>query len=405
MNNVTSSIRPISETRPMRLALRSVSLAVVLAFGLSGCQSLNDLVGGDKVDYRGAAKTGKSLDVPPDLTQLSTDNRYQPSASRGAVNASDFSAAVATQTTGAGTGTGTGTTATTVAPNAVGETRVERLGTQRYLYVPMTPEQVWPQLEAFWQERTLALTVNKPEVGVMETEWAENRAKIHTDLLRRTIGKVFDGLFSTNTLDKFRVRVERSPTGNGSEIYLTQSGLEEIVGGPMKDQSAWSPRPRDYHLESEILSLIMLKLGVKPEQAKAIIAAGDAAPAPAARARTIDGRPSATMHVDDAFDRAWRRVGLALDRSGFTVEDRDRVQGLYFVRYVDPASAGREEPGFLSRLFGGDKKKADNALARYRVVVKGEGDMTEVSVQNGSGAPENGEAGQRIVRFLVEELK
>ena len=396
MNNVTSSTRPTSEIRPMRLALRSISLAVALAFGLSGCQSLNDFVGGDKVDYRGAAKTGKTLEVPPDLTQLSTDNRYQPSASRGAVSASEFSAA-STQVAGAAN-------TTTVAPNAVGDTRIERLGTQRYLYVPLTPEQVWPQLEAFWQERTLALTVNKPEVGVMETEWAENRAKLPQDFIRRTIGKVFDGLFSTNTLDKFRVRVERSPTGTGSEIYLTQSGMEEVLSGPAKDQTAWQPRARDHQVESEILSLMMLKFGVKPEQAKATIAAADAAPAAAVRARAIQGRPSATMQVDDAFDRAWRRVGLALDRSGFTVEDRDRGQGMYFVRYVDPASAGREEPGFLSRLFGGDKKAA-NALARYRVVVKGEGDVTEVSVQNASGAPENGEAGQRIVRFLVEELK
>jgi len=400
MNNVTSSSRSLPETRPMCLALRSVSVAVALAFGLSGCQSLNDVIGGDKVDYRGAAKTGKSLEIPPDLTQLSTDNRYQPAALRGAVSASEFSAATATPAAGTGV-----TTATTVAPNAVGETRIERLGNQRYLYVPMTPEQVWPQLEAFWQERTLALTVNRPEAGVMETEWAENRAKLPGGIIRRTIGKVFDGMFSTNTLDKFRVRVERSLTGTGSEIYVTQSGLEEFLGGPMKDQSSWQPRPRDYQLEGEILSLMMLKLGVKPEQAKTILAAAETAPAPAVRARAIEGRPSATMQVDDAFDRAWRRVGLALDRSGFTVEDRDRAQGVYFVRYVDPASAGREEPGFLSRLFGGDKKKADNALARYRVIVKGEGDVTDVSVQNASGAPENGEAGQRIVRFLVDELK
>ena len=397
MNNVTSSTRSTPETRPMRLPVRSVSLAVALAFGLSGCQSLNDVIGGDKVDYRGAAKTGKTLEVPPDLTQLSADNRYQPSALRGAVSASEFSASAPAA--------GAGATTNTVAPTAVGETRIERLGSQRYLYVPMTPEQVWPQLEAFWQERTLALTINKPEAGVMETEWAENRAKVPTDLVRRAIGKVFDGMFSTNTLDKFRVRVERSPTGAGSEIYVTQSGLEEFFSGPQKDRSVWEPRPRDYQLENEILSLIMQKLGVKPEQAKAVVAAAASAPATALRARTIEGRPSATMQVDDGFDRAWRRVGLALDRSGFTVEDRDRAQGVYFVRYVDPASAGREEPGFLSRLFGSDKKKADNALVRYRVNLKSEGDVSEVSVLNASGAPENGEAGQRIVRFLVEELK
>lgn len=397
MNNVTLSSRPTAN-QPTRLPLRSVSLAVALAVGLSGCSSLTDFMGGDKVDYRGNAAKGKTLEVPPDLTQLSTDNRYQPSAARGAVSASEFQAAAANPAT-----PGVTSNVNTVAPSSIGEVRLERLGNQRYLYVPMTPEQLWPQLQAFWQERSLALVVDRPEIGVMETEWAENRAKLPADLLRKYVGKVLDVLYSTNTLDKFRVRVERSPTGTGSEIYLTQRGMEEFFGGPQKDQSVWEPRARDFQLEGEIYSLMMIKFGVKPEQAQAAVVAP--APTVPARARAIEGRPAATVQVDDTFDRAWRRVGLALDRSGFTVEDRDRTQGLYFVRYVDPASAGREEPGFLSRWFGSSKKQADNALVRYRVLVKSEGDATEVSVLNASGAPENGEAGQRIVRFLVDELK
>jgi outer membrane protein assembly factor BamC len=126
-----------------------------------------------------------------------------------------------------------------------------------------------------------------------------------------------------------------------------------------------------------------------------------ATPPQATRARVIAGQ--AALQVDDGFDRAWRRVGLALDRSGFTVEDRDRAQGLYFVRYVDPALMGREEPGFLSRLFGA---KADTSgPARYRVLVKAEGERSTVSVLNNQGAPETGDAGKRIVSLLVEDLK
>ena len=388
-------INVTSQSRLPHLPLRSVSAGVVLVMGLSACSALNDFVGGDKVDYRGAAARTRPLEVPPDLTQLSNDTRYQPSAVRGAVSANEFQAGASAPTAGSLAG---------VAPQAIGDTRIERLGAQRYLVTPVAPEQLWPQLQAFWQERNLALVVDKPEVGVMETEWAENRAKLPADFLRRTVGRVLDVFYSTNTLDKFRVRVERASGGTGSEIYLTHQGMEEFFGGPQKDQAVWEARPRDPQLEGEILSLMMIKLGVPQEQAKAAVQA-PAPEAPPARARALADRPGAAMQVDDGFDRAWRRVGLALDRSGFTVEDRDRAQGVYFVRYVDPASAGREEPGFFSRIFGGDKKKADNALVRYRVNVIADGDRSTVQVLDAAGNPEQGEAGQRIVRFLVDELK
>jgi uncharacterized lipoprotein len=124
------------------------------------------------------------------------------------------------------------------------------------------------------------------------------------------------------------------------------------------------------------------------------------------RARIVDGRPAATLQVDDGFDRAWRRVGVALDRSGFTVEDRDRGQGLYFVRYVDPKFAGKEEPGLISRMLSFGRKSEDtSSLARYRVSLKGEGSTSTVSVLDAKGAPENGDAGKRIVSLLVEDLK
>ena len=126
---------------------------------------------------------------------------------------------------------------------------------------------------------------------------------------------------------------------------------------------------------------------------------------PAGRGGLLAGRPAATLQVDEGFDRAWRRVGLALDRSSFTVEDRDRGQGVYFVRYVDPRQSGRDEPGFFSKLFSFGKKDAASGLARYRVAVKSEGERSTVSVQNAQGAPEDGDAGRRIVALLLEDLR
>jgi len=375
----------------IRSPLGFVAAAVALLCSLTACSTIENTVAGDKVDYRTATAKPTPLEVPPDLTQLAVDPRYSPQA--GVISAA------ALQAPGVAA---SAPVSNAVAPQALGEVRIERLGQLRYLSTPLAPDQVWPQLQAFWQERGLKLVVDQADVGVMETDWAENRAKLPTDFIRNTLGKVFDSLYSTGELDKYRTRVERS--ARGTDIYIAHRGLEEVYTNQMKDATAWKPRASDPMLEGEMLSRLMIKLGAKDEVAKSAVAAASAAPIAPARARVVEGRPSATLQIDESFDRAWRRVGLALDRSGFTVEDRDRVQGIYFVRYVDPAQAGREEPGFFSRLFGGDASKLSGPI-RYRVNVKSEGDVSTVSVLDTKGAPENGEAGQRIVKLLVDDLK
>lgn len=379
-----SSHIPLRHARTPRLARLGLIAAASLVT-LGGCSTVENLVAGDKIDYRGSATRTSGLEVPPDLTQLAKDPRLQQPG--GVVSASTFqTAAVPTAPTVAG-----------VVPKA-SDLRIERQGNQRWIVTNLPPEQVWPQLQAFWKERGLALTLDQPEAGVMETEWAENRAKLPNDIIRNTLGRLIDPLYSTGEKDRFRTRVER--TGSGSEIYVSHRGLVEVYTNPQKETTAWQPRPTDPQLEAEFLQRILVKLGAKEETAKAVVA--EAGTAPPARARLLPNQVAATLQVDDGFDRAWRRVGLALDRTGFTVEDRDRTQGVYFVRYVDPAQAGKEEPGFFGRLFG---KSSVEGPARYRVSVKGEGERSTVQVLNAQGAPENGDAGRRIVSLLVEDLK
>ena len=376
----------------IRFPSHSVVASLVLLSTLAACSSIDGVVSGDKIDYRNATAKPTPLEVPPDLTQLAVDPRYAPQA--GVISAAALQAP----------GVAASAPVTNqVAPAALGNLRIERQGNLRYLSTTQTPEQLWPQLQAFWKERGLTLAVDQADVGVMETDWAENRARLSDDIIRKTLGKVFDSLFSTGERDKYRTRVER--TAQGSEIYIVHRGMEEVYANQLKDSTTWKPRPSEPLLEGEMLSRLMIKLGAKDEVAKAAVAqTASAAPAAPARARVLDGRAAATLQIDESFDRAWRRVGLALDRSGFTVEDRDRAQGLYFVRYVDPAQAGKEEPGFFSKLFSGDANKLTGPI-RYRVNVKGEGEASTVSVFDAKGTPENGDAGQRIVRLLVEDLK
>lgn len=377
--------------------LRPLALACLLASGaLAGCSTVENLLAGDKVDYKSNSSRRSTLEVPPDLTQLPKDTRYQPAS--GSVSASTF------QTQTAGTTTTTATAAT-VAPSKVGEFMLERLGNARWIHTSLPPEAVFPKVRTFWKDNGFELVQDRPEAGVVETDWAQNRAKLPGDIIRSTIGKVFDSAYSTGELDKYRTRIER--TTDGSDIFVTHRGLVEVYVGQRREQTVWQPRPADPQLEGEFLARLMVKLGAREEQATSTVAASAGAPAGPARARIVADRPAPTLQVDDGFDRAWRRVGIALDRSGFTVEDRDRTQGLYFVRYVDPAYAGREEPGFFSRMFDSVRgKKPDSASpVKYRVKVTGEGSTSTVTVLDSQGGPESGEAGKRISSLLLDDLK
>jgi outer membrane protein assembly factor BamC len=382
-------------------AQRRLVYALALT-SLAGCSSVNSLIEGDKLDYRSASKAPSvSLEVPPDLTQLQRDSRYAvPEANSGTATASTYNAALGSRTPVAAAAAGN-----VVAPKAIDDMRIERDGKQRWLVVKQAPEALWPQLKDFWQDNGFLVNVDSPQTGIMETDWAENRAKIPEDILRRTLGKVLDSLYSTGLRDKFRTRVERAADGT-TEIYISHRGAEEIVKGKgdQTEGTVWTARPSDPELEAEFLSRLMTRLGSEANRAKAVVAS---AQPQQPKAKLIKGAGGSTVQIDEAFDRAWRRVGLALDRVGFTVEDRDRGLGVYFVRYVDQDADAQKkaEKGFLSRLFsfGSDDEKAK--AQRYRILVKGTGASSQVSVQNNDGKPENSPTGEKILSLLDEQLK
>ncbi len=387
-------------TRPLFLTARAAAAAAFAAALLGGCSTLDSMMSGDKLDYRTTSTKTAGLEVPPDLTQLTKDSRYQQTqgntVSAAAYQAGTPVAAAATTVQ-----------SVTVAAQSIGTMSIERLGNERWLRTTLPPEQLWPQLQAFWKERGFVIVQDQPAAGVMETDWAENRGKIPLDFIRSTIGKVFDSAYSTGELDKFRTRVER--VSGGTEVYITHRGMIEVYRGEVRGESTtWQPRAPDPQLEGELLSRLMLRLGATEDSAKTALVVPGAVSAAAApsRARLLTGRPSAALQIDDGFDRAWRRVGVALDRSGFTVEDRDRTQGVYFVRYIDPAFAGKDEPNFFSKLFSFGKKDDAGNPTRYRVTVKADSDSSStVTVLDGKGAPENGDAGKRITTLLLDDLK
>ena len=357
-----------------------------LSLAASACTTT--LLDSDKLDYKSAVK-GASLDVPPDLTQLSKDSRYV--VTGGVTSASSYQGAAATSAV------------STTAPAVVGDVRIERSGDQRWLVINRPADKLWDPVREFWQESGFNLTTDQAAIGIMETDWAENRAKIPQDFIRSTIGKVFDGIYSTGERDKFRTRVERNANG-GTEIYITHRGMQEVYSNQSKDSTVWQARPTDPELEAEFLRRLMVKLGVAQEQSKALVAASAAGTAPQAPARVTTVNNVPVLQLNDGFDRAWRRVGLTLDRTGFTVEDRDRSQGLYFVRYIAP-TGDKKEPGFFAKYLSFGSSNTAIAPLKYRVAVRSEGNTTTVSVLNAAGAPETSADAQRILQVIADDLK
>lgn len=370
------------------------SLAALAAVGvLSGCSSSSELLEGKKIDYRSEQKVAP-LEVPPDLISPAKEDRFVVPTTSGKGGAT-FSAYVAERNAPKEASQ----REVLVEPKA--GMRIERAGTQRWLVVEGTPDAIWPKLRDFWLTMGFSLAVDRPDIGVLETNWAENRAKIPQDFIRNTLGKLVDSLYSTPERDKFRMRIEPGKRPGEIEVYISHRGMQEIYPTEAKDRTIWQPRPPDPDLEAEMLRRLMVYLGVKEEQAQQMLVQAQ----PNQRARLETDGNLARLVVEDNFDRAWRRTGLALDRIGFTVEDRDPADGIYVVRYLDPDADTGESQGWFSRLafWKGSDKPQQNS--QYRVRVRGQGDTAVVQVLTPDSQPDTSKTAKQILELLYEELK
>jgi len=367
-----------------------IALCAALATTLvtSGCSSVGNALSGEKVDYRTSGSQSVKLDVPPDLSQLPGQQRYGQIAS-ASVSANSL----------AGNGNAANAPASNIAPTQSGVVKLERQGQMRWLSVNLPPEQVWDQVHSFWIETGFELTVDKPDIGVMETNWSENKAKVSDDgIIRSTLGRVFDSLYDSGLRDMYRTRIER--TAMGSEIYISHRGLTEEYEDSKKDHTTWRGRPSDPTLESEMLSRLMAKLGAPKDAVTAVKNDTSATPAPNSTLARLNA-DGLSITVDADFDTTWRRVGLALDRSGFTVENRDRKQGAYEVRLSDNDPEA-SKPGFFSRMFS--SKPTTDGLSRYKVLVQSQTKGSTVSVTDDKGQAVNTSTAKRITKQLLDEL-
>jgi outer membrane protein assembly factor BamC len=388
--------------------LQRIALAAVVAALAAGCSGW----GSKSTEYKGVGtKPAQPLEVPPELTSPTMDDRYAIPDPRAQTTYSAYSKATAP---GAVTAPA-GATPATVLPRVEGA-RVERAGDSRWLVVKGEPEKVWPVIREFWVDAGYPLAKEEPNTGIMETEWYDDKTKIPQDIVRRTVGRVVPGLWATPRRDKFRTRLEKGAEPGTTDVFVSNRNVEEVYTTNNQDSTIWQSRPADRELEAEMLNRLLVKFGAGQTQVAAASAAGraptpvrsGAAPVvPESRNAVLENSGAGPLVVNDSFDRAWRRVGLALDRVGFTVEDRDRSKGLFYVRYIDPEAdlqTDKKESWTDKLMFW--KPTPKTAQPQYRIHVSDAGaSMSQVLVQNSQGANEGSSTGKKILSLLYEQLK
>ena len=348
-----------------------------------------------KLDYQTQTRKIVKLEVPPDLNNPDQGNLYQIPAGSGAVRASDLSRR---------------TSATQQAANSevlksVKGVRLERDGNQRWIEVQgKSPTEIWPLLKAFWQENGFDIKSEEPGIGQMETEWAENRAKIPQDGLRRLLDKVgMGGIYSTSERDKFIIRIEQGKNGT-TDVFFAHKGMKEVYADKKKDTTMWQPAANDPNLEAAFLARFMQYLGVDQQQAENALTQSVAKRSGSELAR-IDGN---TLLVSGDYGRNWRRTALALDRIGLNVLGQNIERHAFLVQQApnESEAVSTKKPGFFSRMFGkGKKVEKPAAYPEIIVFVEPINGGSRIRLLNKDGSAYNGSDASTLISRLHTELR
>ena len=392
--------------RPSRVpggtaVLLPLSLLIVCGLTACGSASLQEMLPDQSLAYKKSRQAEENLELPPDLRSGKFDDAMDVPPIDGGATYSEYAGGRAQRQRD--------TAAGAVLP-AVENVQLRRSGDSRWLEVQATPTQVWPRVIAFWREQGILLVDQNPAVGVMKTDWIENRAEVPQGFVTRMIRKVADGLYATSSRDQYSVRIDNGPTAGVTELHLTHRGMEEkLETGTLGDskRTVWQPGKNDPEREAEMLRRLMLFLGAPEKQAAAAVAGTVASPTStraASPVRLVSEGVGPQLLIADEFRRGWRMTGSALDRAGFAVEDRDLSRGIYFVRYQDADGAGAGKRSLVERLAFWRKDGIDR-VKQYQIKVEGNDTETRVSVLDAQGNRDSSPGAQRILTLLQEQMK
>ncbi|MCU7932741.1 MAG: outer membrane protein assembly factor BamC [Candidatus Thiodiazotropha sp. (ex Codakia rugifera)] len=373
-------------------------LIILLPILLIGCSSSGGYFSDSEREYRAQGESVDDLEIPPDLTNASIRDAM---AVPGAGSASYEEYANQKEK---------GSNSTSIAAGEVlpefDNIRVERNGDQRWLVIQAQPQAVWPKVVEFWRKNGLLLVEQDPAIGVMKTDWLESRADIKQGVITEFFRKTLGSIYSSATRDQFRIRLEKGLQPGTTELYLTHRGMEEKLKEDVSgnaDTTYWTPRPNDPGIEAAMLRTLMVYLGVASEQAKESIAQADDRVQHSNLVKTAD---RSELWINEGFARAWRLTGVALDRVGFAVEDRDRSSGLYFVRYSELSGKSKEEKGFFSKLaFWRDDEERIDTETQYQVKLTELDEGTRVVIRDQDGGEADSKAAGRILTLIHEQIR
>ncbi|MFQ5642728.1 MAG: outer membrane protein assembly factor BamC [Thiogranum sp.] len=366
-------------------------LPLVVLQLLTACSFIDRVFPDRSKDYQKAEPT-RPLEVPPDLTTTPvTDALIVPTES------TTLSGYTSARETLAGT-----SGSSPVLPDQE-SLQFKRDRDRAWLVVQGDPAAVWPEAREFWLENGFFIMKEDPAVGVLETDWAENTESIPEGPIRSVISRVIPNAYSSAYRDRFRMRLERGEEPGTTELFITHQGVEEVItrendGGTI----TWGPRPGDPGLESVMLKRMMIFLGVQPEQAEQL-ATEEKQPVEDRAELLQQDSEQAVLLIHDEYSKAWRNVGIVLDRVDFAVEDRDRLQGIYYVRYNDPLK-GQQDTGLLSKLAFWSSDD-DREVQHFQIKLTDDGADTRVVVLNTEGEYETSVTAVRILKLLYNELK
>ena len=368
----------------MSVILRSsklVSLLMILVL-VSGCSWF----GGKKSSSQGP-RDSQSLEVPPELAQPETSDAMAipvvtpEQAKSGSSRASQqpmINTALLPDTTGA---------------------KIKQEGGIRWAEVDSSPELIWQELHGFFHSLGFEISNEDPKLGILDTGWLSSRAYREVGFWRSLFGE----LAVVGLKDRYRVRLERTDNPNVTRMYLSHQGLiEDVYEEVQRDNISrfWRWRPNDPELEAETLKRFLVFRGMDEEQAEQVTKPKP----PAERARIVDVSNGQIVVVNDNCAHVWRHVGVAIDRLGLIVTDRNRSEGLYYLEVSDAfIEKHKEDSSLMKKWFGDDDEKKPTTTFVMKVAQQEA--ETWVSLHDKKGQLDNSDLAKKLNELLYQQLR
>jgi len=390
-------------------------LIFILFFGLLGCSTTEDFF--DDItspDYVNSSKA-KRLEVPPDLSEIEASSEYNvPGKAKSYKDYLDREQKLVSENNNPDR--------KKIIENPDGM-KIIKSGNLRWLHIEKEPDMIWPHVKDFWEDLGFRVLVSNKRAGIMETEWMDTN-DIKLDQAQKGILSNFDqwldSLSGFADKRKFRTRVEIGE-GGGTEVYISQRSAEAAADQHARiletRSSDYNPSTiykieeyksdgdskkvdldikekreiDDYEIDSELLTRLMIKLGATDFEAKAKVEN----PEVIIKTEFVDKKNDFYIKMYDPYDRSWRRLGLALDIIGFVTEDKNRSEGIYYVRFSEteiPTETQEEEEGLIDSLifWGNDEetKEKDEKEKDKLVTIEEENFDPDEPLFTGIEAPE-----------------